>query len=74
MDKHVFWTAEDAEKLSRLRLEKGLDVFQVARMVTLSKEHVIELENSEQSDSKSHFYTPEIKAMAGKRILSLLES
>jgi transcriptional regulator with XRE-family HTH domain len=74
MYKNVFWTAEDAEKLSRLRLEKGLDVFQVARMVTLSKEHVIELENSVQSITKSHFYTPEIKAMAGRRILSILES
>ena len=64
MTKDLLWTSENAAMLNRLRMEKGLDAFQVARMELESLEHLIE---------RSHFYSAEIKAQMGHRLLARLQ-
>lgn len=73
MNKDLFWTSENATTLSLLRKGKGLDAFQVARMANLSAQHVNELESLEPLAERSYFYSPEIKAQMGHRLLALLQ-
>lgn len=73
MNKDLFWTSENATTLSIVRTGKGLDVFQVARMANLSVQHVNELESLEPLAERSYFYSPEIKAQMGHRLLALLQ-
>ena len=73
MNKDLFWASENATTLSILRTGKGLDVFQVARMANLSVQHVNELESLEPLAERSYFYSPEIKAQMGHRLLALLQ-
>ena len=73
MNKDLFWTSKNATTLSILRTGKGLDVFQVARMANLSVQHVNELESLEPLAERSYFYSPEIKAQMGHRLLALLQ-
>ena len=73
MTQDLLWTSENAATLTRLRMEKGLDAFQVARMANLSSHHVNELESLEPLTERSHFYSEEIKAQIGHRLLALLQ-
>jgi hypothetical protein len=73
MQQDLLWDAENAATLNRLRMEKGLDAFQLARMANLSSHHVNELENLEPLTERSHFYSEEIKAQIGRRLLALLK-
>ena len=73
MTQDLLWTSENAATLNRLRMEKGLDAFQVARMANLSSHHVNELENLEPLTERSYFYSEEIKAQIGHRLLALLQ-
>lgn len=73
MGNGLLWTTEDAARLSSLRVEKGLDVFQVARLMNLSTHQVGELESLEVEIDRSYFYTPAIKAQIGHRLLSKLK-
>ena len=73
MKRDLLWDAENAASLNRLRMEKGLDAFQVARMANLSSHHVNELESLEPLTERSHFYSEEIKAQIGHRLLALLQ-
>lgn len=69
----LFWTSENAATLRLLRTEKGLDAFQVARMANLSAHHFNELESLEPLAERSYFYSLEIKALMGHRLLTLLQ-
>ncbi|NDD02338.1 MAG: hypothetical protein EB085_09440 [Betaproteobacteria bacterium] len=73
MTMDLFWTSENAATLRLLRTEKGLDAFQVARMANLSAHHVNELESLEPLSERSYFYSLEIKALVGHRLLTLLQ-
>lgn len=73
MTQDLLWTSENAATLTRLRMEKELDAFQVARMANLSSHHVNELESLEPLTERSHFYSEEIKAQIGHRLLALLQ-
>ena len=73
MTQDLLWTSENAARLTSLRMEKGLDAFQVARMANLSSHHVNELENLEPLTERSHFYSAEIKAQLGHRLLARLQ-
>ena len=73
MTQNLLWTSENAATLTRLRMEKGLDAFQVARMANLSSHHVNELESLEPLAERSHFYSEEIKAQTGHRLLVLIQ-
>jgi hypothetical protein len=73
MTEDLLWTYENAATLNRLRMEKGLDAFQVARMANLSSQHVNELESLEPLTERSHFYSAEIKAQMGHRLLARLQ-
>ena len=73
MTQDLLWTSENAATLTSLRMEKGLDAFQVARMANLSSHHVNELENLEPLTERSHFYSAEIKAQLGHRLLARLQ-
>jgi transcriptional regulator with XRE-family HTH domain len=73
MKQDLLWTSENAARLTSLRMEKGLDAFQVARMANLSSHHVNELENLEPLTERSHFYSAEIKAQLGHRLLARLQ-
>ena len=73
MKQDLLWDAENAARLTSLRMEKGLDAFQVARMANLSSHHVNELEGLEPLTERSHFYSEEIKAQIGHRLLALLQ-
>ena len=73
MNKDLFWTSENATTLRLLRTGKGLDAFQVARMANLSAQHVNELESREPLAERSYFYSSEIKAQMGRRLLALLQ-
>ena len=73
MKQDLLWDAENAATLNRLRMEKGLDAFQVARMANLSSQHVNELESLEPLTERSHFYSVEIKAQLGHRLLARLQ-
>ena len=73
MTMDLFWTSENAATLRLLRTEKGLDAFQVARMANLSAHHVNELESLEPLAERSYFYSLEIKALVGHRLLTLLQ-
>ena len=73
MTMDLFWTSENAATLRLLRTEKGLDAFQVARMANLSAHHVNELESLEPLSERSYFYSLEIKALMGHRLLTLLQ-
>ena len=73
MKQDLLWDAENAATLNRLRMEKGLDAFQVARMANLSSQHVNELESLEPLTERSHFYSAEIKAQIGHRLLARLQ-
>jgi DNA-binding XRE family transcriptional regulator len=74
MTKDILWASENAAALNRLRIEKGLDAFQLARMVNLSSHQISELESQEPLTKRSHFYSPEIKAQLGHRVLVLLQT
>jgi hypothetical protein len=74
MDKDVRWTPDDAATLSRLRADKGLDHFQLARLMNLSTHQIGELESTEPVASQSHFYSAAIKATMGHRLLAKLQS
>lgn len=73
MTQDLLWTSENAAKLNRLRTENGLDAFQVARMANLSSQHVNELEALEPQTERSHFYSAQIKAQIGHRLLARLQ-
>ena len=73
MKQDLLWGAENAATLNRLRMEKGLDAFQVARMANLSSQHVNKLESLEPLTERSHFYSAEIKAQLGHRLLARLQ-
>ena len=73
MTMDLFWTSENAATLRLLRTEKGLDAFQVARMANLSAHHVNELESLEPLAERRYFYSLEIKALVGHRLLTLLQ-
>ena len=73
MKRDLLWDAENAASLNRLRMEKGLDAFQVARMANLSSQHVNELESREPLTERSHFYSADIKAKLGHRLLARLQ-
>jgi hypothetical protein len=73
MKQDLLWDAENAATLNRLRMEKGLDAFQVARMANLSSQHVNELESLEPLTERSRFYSAEIKAQIGHRLLARLQ-
>ena len=73
MKKDLLWASENAASLNHLRMEKGLDAFQVARIANLSSHHVNELESLEPLTERSHFYSEEIKAQIGHRLLALLQ-
>ena len=73
MTMDLFWTSENAATLRLLRTEKGLDAFQVARMANPSAHHVNELESLEPLAERSYFYSLEIKALVGHRLLTLLQ-
>ena len=73
MQQDLLWDAENAATLNRLRMEKGLDAFQVARMANLSSQHVNELESLKPLTERSHFYSAEIKAQMGHRLLARLQ-
>ena len=73
MKQDLLWTSENAARLTSLRMEKGLDAFQVARMANLSSHHVNELENLEPLTERSHFYSAEIKAQLGHSLLARLQ-
>ncbi len=70
MSEGLVWTSENAAALSRLRMEKGLDAFQLARIANLSSQQIFELESLEPLKERSNFYTPEIKAQIGRRLLA----
>jgi len=69
MTEGLVWTSENAAALSRLRMEKGLDAFQLAK-ANLSSQQIFELESLEPLKERSNFYTPEIKAQIGRRLLA----
>ena len=73
MTQNLLWASENAASLNHLRMQKGLDAFQVARMANLSSHHVNELESLEPLTERSHFYSEEIKAQIGHRLLALLQ-
>jgi hypothetical protein len=73
MTHDLLWTSDNAATLTSLRMEKELDAFQVARMANLSSHHVHELESLEPPTERSHFYSEEIKAQIGHRLLALLQ-
>ena len=73
MKQNLLWISENAAALNHLRMEKWLDTFQVARMANLSSHHVNELESLEPPTERSHFYSEEIKAQIGHRLLALLQ-
>ena len=73
MTQNLLWISENAAALNHLRMEKGLDTFKVARMANLSSHHVNELESLEPLKERSYFYSAEIKAQTGHRLLSLLQ-
>jgi hypothetical protein len=73
MTQDFLWTSENAATLTSLRMEKELDAFQVARMANLSSHHVNELESLEPLTERSHFYSEEIKAQIGHRLLAILQ-
>jgi hypothetical protein len=73
MKQDLLWDAENAARLTSLRMEKGLYAFQVARMANLSSQHVNELDNLEPLAERSHFYSEEIKAQTGHRLLALIQ-
>jgi len=73
MKQDLLWDAENAALLNRLRMEKGLDAFQVARMANLSSQHVNELESREPLTERSYFYSADIKAQLGHRLLARLQ-
>jgi hypothetical protein len=63
------WSQQDAEHLRALREAIGLDRSSAARVACLSLSQWSQLEDG----GHSHFYTPEIMAIAGRRALSLLQ-
>ena len=73
MTQDLLWTSENAARLTSLRMEKGLYAFQVARMANLSSQHVNELESREPLTERSHFYSADIKAQLGHRLLARLQ-
>jgi transcriptional regulator with XRE-family HTH domain len=73
MTQDLLWTSENAATLNRLRMEKGLDAYQVAKKANLSAHHVNELENLEPLTERSHYYSKEIKAQIGHRLLAILQ-
>ena len=73
MTQDLLWTSENAATLKRLRIEKELVAFQVARMANLSSQHVNELEGLEPQTERSHFYSAQIKAQIGHRLLARLQ-
>jgi transcriptional regulator with XRE-family HTH domain len=66
------WTAEQALSLCELRTQLGLDMYQLAKLSSLSPQQLAELETPEVIDGRSAFYSQSIKAHAGKKLLEKL--
>ena len=63
------WNADDAQRLQQLRVEAGWALPDLARRACLSIAQVMQLEQG----GESHFYTPAIKLLAGRRALATLQ-
>lgn len=64
------WSSQDGEHLKETRERKGIDRAVLARRACLSALQVTQLEEG----GLCHFYTPQIKKLAGKRAMAALES
>jgi hypothetical protein len=64
------WSSQDGEHLKETRERKGIDRAVLARRACLSALQVMQLEEG----GLCHFYTPQIKKLAGKRAMAALES
>jgi len=64
------WQTEDGNRLKALREAHGWDVWALARRCALSASQVRQLEEG----GDSQFYSPGIKALAGRRALACVES
>jgi hypothetical protein len=64
------WSSQDGEQLKQTRERKGIDRAVLARRACLSALQVTQLEEG----GLCHFYTPQIKKLAGKRAMAALES
>ncbi len=64
------WSPEEAEQLRLLRLQAGLDPVQLGRQHALSVQQIEQLETG----GDSCFYSPGIKAAAGRRLLHKLNA
>ena len=64
------WEPEDGERLRRAREQKGIDRTTLARHACLSLRQLVQLEEG----GFSHFYTPPIKSLAGRRAAAVLTS
>lgn len=62
------WQEEDGNRLKALREACGWDVWGLARRCALSASQVRQLEEG----GESQFYSPDIKALAGRRALALV--
>lgn len=63
------WNADDAQRLQQRRVEAGWTMADLARRACLSIAQVMQLEQG----GDSHFYTPTIKLLAGRRALASLQ-
>ncbi|PIT80009.1 hypothetical protein [Limnohabitans sp. 15K] len=69
MNKEI-WTEEDAFLLKQLREAMGLDTVALAIQNALSNAQIQQLENG----GHTSFYSPAIKAQAGRRLLQKLQA
>lgn len=74
MSPPLLWNTEHSTLLMAMRQEKRLDTFQLSKLACLSEEQVKELEGFTSDDFRSAFYTPSIKAHAGRRLIEILRS
>jgi hypothetical protein len=70
MANQQLWRTEDGLRLRALREAQGWDVWALARRCSLSACQVRQLEEG----GESQFYSPSIKALAGRRALACLEA
>lgn len=68
------WTSEEANALCVSRQALGLDLFQLAKLSSLSPQQLQELEAPDLPYHRSAFYSPEIKAHAGRKLLQRLSA
>jgi transcriptional regulator with XRE-family HTH domain len=64
------WQAVDGHRLKALREARGWDVSRLAQLCALSAAQIRQLEDG----GESQFYSTAIKALAGRRALTCLES